>query len=270
MGSFSSDLTTNSLTTNNLLLLSLLLLALAGCSAARPPLPPLPDVSAAELQTRLAQRQEAIRALRSEATIAVSSPERSGTARQFLIAARPDRLRIEVFSPFGTVFALTTADGDLAAWVREENRVYRGDASPRNLSRWAGIDLAVADVVDVVLGGPPARRVESATVYPERATQRLRLRQETVDGAQVVAFAADTLLPAAIEELDADGVLLWRATFTGYREAGGVALATRIGIELPQAQQSVDITLSDPELNPALPATLFALPTPPGATIAPL
>lgn len=247
-----------------------LLVGATGCTAARPARIPLPEVSASELQARLAERNEAIRALRSEATIAISSPERSGTARQFVIVERPDRLRVEVFSPFGTVFALTTSGGDLAAWVREENKVYRGDASPENLSRWAGLDLEVADVVDVLLGGAPTRAVESASVFPETVTGRLRLRQETGDGAQVVSFAGDTLLPVAVEELDADGVLLWRATFSSYREVGGVTLATRIGIELPASRQSVDVTLGDPEINPSLPPALFALPTPPGASVVPL
>lgn len=250
--------------------LAVLALVLAGCPAARPLRPPLPEVSATQLQLGLAERRAALRSLRSEATIAIASPERSVTARQFLIVERPDRLRVEVFSPFGAIFALTTSGGELAAWVREEKRVYRGEATAENLSRWTGLDLQVADVVDVLLGGPPERDVRSASVFAESATGRLRLRQETVAGAQVVSFASDTLLPLGLEELDLDGRLLWRATFASYRDIAGVTLATRIGLELPASSQSVDITLSEPEVNPPLPESLFLLPTPPGATVFPL
>jgi hypothetical protein len=246
--------------------LALPLLVLAGCTAAAVPVrPPLPDLAAAELEAVLAERRDSVRSLRSEATIAVTSPERSGTARQFLIAERPDRLRVEVFSPFGAVFALASADGELAAWVREENRVYRGDASPENLYRWAGLDLEVRDAVDLLLGGPPEREFVAASVHPESATGRLRLRRETPDGAQIVALAADTLLPVEIEERSDDGTLLWRATLSSYRVVSDVILATRVAVEIPAAAQSIDITLSDPEINPTLPATIFTLPTPAGA-----
>lgn len=242
----------------------LLLLLLAGCTAARPPGPALPPAAVEELQAILAARREAIRSLRSQASIAISSPERNAKASQFLVVERPDRLRVEVFSPFGIAFALTAADGELAAYIREQNRVFRGAATPENLGRYTSLDLQVSDVVDVVLGGAPPRKVESASVFVETATGRLRLRQETGQGAQVVLFAGDTRLPLAIEELDDDGTLLWRASFADYRGAPS-PVATRIGLELPAAEQTVEIVLDDPEVNPSLPASLFSLPTPSGA-----
>ena len=77
------------------------------------------------------------------ARVSYSSPEESRKAKQLLIAARPDRLRFEILSPFGTVFVLTAADGALAAWAREESTVYRGSASAANLQRYAQVDLPV-------------------------------------------------------------------------------------------------------------------------------
>lgn len=240
-----------------------------GCAAAVPLRPAPPDVDVDELQGVLAQRRLQVRALRSAATIAVTSPERSGTARQFLIAERPDRLRVEVFSPFGAVFALATAGGDLSAWVREENRIYRGPASPANLYRWSGIDLEVADVVDLLLGSPPARPVEMASVSAEIGG-RLRLRQETPTGAQIVTFTTEPLLPVEIEERSADGELLWRATLSSFRNVGGVPLAARIAVSIPEVRQNVDITLNDPEVNPDVPPGAFDLPAPSGAREVPL
>lgn len=247
---------------------SLLLVALlaGGCATLKPAGPGLPALTAADLQRLLAERREALHSLRSEASIAVSSPERSGKARQFLMAERPDRLRVEVFSPFGVAFVLATAQGDLAAYVREENRVYRGAATPENLARYTALDLHVADVVDVLLGGPPQRVVRSASVFAEASTGLLRLRQETEGGAQVVLFGGEPLLPAEVQELDADGALLWRANFGEYRSVGGVAVPTHIGVEVPSAEESLEVTLSEPEANPSLPESLFVLQTPAGSS----
>ena len=242
-----------------------LALLVAGCAAGRPPGPALPALSAEELQRVLAERRQALRSLRSEASVAVYSPEQSGKAKQFLVVERPDRLRLEVFSPFGAVFALATANGDLAAWVRDENRVYRGPATPENLARYAGLDLQVADVVDVVLGSPPRRAVRAASVFAETSTRLLRLRQETEGGAQVVLFGGEPLLPVEVQEVDSDGELLWRASFADYRSVQDIALPTRIDVDLPRSEQRAEIVLSDPEPNPSLSESIFVLPSPPGS-----
>jgi len=212
----------------------------------------------------LAQRREAIQSLRSDSSIAVTSPERSGKAHQFIVVERPDRLRVEVLSPFGVVFALTSSDGDLAAYVREENRVYRGAATPANLARYAALDLKVTDVVDVLLGGAPQRQVSDASVYAEPSTGLVRLRQETAQGAQVVVFGDESRLPVEVQELDHDGALVWRAEFSNYRTVANVAVATRIAVELPSQKEKVEINYDGPDVNPTLSASLFSLPTPPG------
>ena len=47
-----------------------------------------------------------------------TSPNESRRAKQIIIAERPDRLRLEVLSPFGAVFVLAANDGTLAAYSR--------------------------------------------------------------------------------------------------------------------------------------------------------
>lgn len=243
---------------------------LSSCAATRTLPVALPELSAADLQAVLAHRREALRSLRSEATIAVSTPRGSASARQMIAVERPDRLRAEVFSPFGTVLAVVADQGRLAAYVREENVVYRGAASADNLRRWSGLDLRVADAVDLLLGGPPRREPIAAEASSEPATGRLRLRQETDAGAQVVLFSPEPPLPVEVQELDRDGTLLFRARLSEYREVSGIALATVVVFESPRAEQTVEIGLTDPEVNPALAPQLFLLPTPPGSREIPL
>jgi outer membrane lipoprotein-sorting protein len=245
--------------------LLLALTLLSACTATRPQGPPLPDLSAADLQALIESRRGALRSLRSEATISVTSPRGSVSAQQLLAVERPDRLRAEIFSPFGTVLALVVGDGELAAYVREENRVYRGQASPRNLERWSGLSLSPADVVDLLLGTPPQRDVLSAAASSEPATGRLRLRQQLDEGAQVVYFAGETPLPVEIHEVDDEGVVTFRVSLADFRDVGGIALATHLILESPAVEQTAEIALKDPEVNPELPAQIFELSTPPGS-----
>ena len=246
-----------------------LTLGLAACTvplASRAPVPaegPLP--SAATLRSLIEGRRQSLHSLRAEAHIKVAGAARSGSARQVLLIQRPDQLRVEVLSLFGSPFVLTTANGRLAAYVRDENRLYRGPATPSNLAQYAGVTLTVPDVVELLLGNPPPRAVKHASVFYDPSTRQIRLRQETPAGAQVVAFSGSPLVPVAVEELDRANALLWRAEFGEYELVDGTRVPHSIHFELPHQNERVDIELQSPELNPTLAQTLFALTTPPGS-----
>jgi len=127
---------------------------LAGCAAHRTvALHPAPAFlpSAAELEAALAARRAGVRSLRALAHLRYRGPEGADTSREAIVVARPDRLRVEVLSVFGSLFVLTADDGALTAYARQEGTVYRGQASPENLWRYARLWLPVNDLVDIVL-----------------------------------------------------------------------------------------------------------------------
>ena len=137
----------------------------AGCAAGRRPVAVVPPgvlPSAAQLEGALASRREAVHSLRALARIRYHDPDESRSSRQAIVVARPDRLRLEVTSLFGSVFVLTTDDGALTAWARQENTVYRGQASPQNLWRYVHVGLPVSELVDIVLGTPPVNRLSAS------------------------------------------------------------------------------------------------------------
>jgi outer membrane lipoprotein-sorting protein len=242
------------------------LLPLAGCAArpgSRPggaPLGALP--TAQQLFDALAQRRAAVHGVRAFAKLSYTSPDESHKAKQLVIAERPDRLRFEILSPFGTVFVLTTADGTLAAWARDESTVYRGTASAENLQRYTQVDLPVATAVDLLLGTPPLRVDTDSVVSADDGS--IELWQQS--GSVVrVAWFTPALQPLRYEQRDSSGRVLLRATFDQFADGDGSQVPTVLGIELPAEQRRVDIALSEPEINPALPATVFALETPAGS-----
>jgi outer membrane biogenesis lipoprotein LolB len=241
----------------------------AGCAAVRRPavvVPPQVLPSAAQLEAALTSRREAVHSLRALARIRYRDPDGSHSARQAIIAARPDRVRIEVTTFVGSIFVLTSDDGALTAWERQENTVYRGQASPENLWRYIHVELPVSELVDIVLGTPPPRPGAQAEVSFDSQAGSVRLWQRLAAGALVVWFS-ESELPVAAEERGADGQPLWRATFGEYRDLDGFPMATRIGLEAPIWHRALEMDLDSIDLNPELDRSVFALQTPPGSKV---
>ena len=240
---------------------------LAGCATRSAPRAAPARIGALPSTDRilesLAQRRAAVHGLRAMARLSYVSPEESRTVRQLVVVERPDRLRIEVLSPFGAVFVLAVADGSLAAWARDESTVYRGRASAANLRRYAQIDLAVPTAVDLLLGTPPLRSDRSSVVSAD--ADSIELWQE-IDSVVYAAWFAPDLEPLRYEQRDSEGRVLLRATFSAYTGTDAIRLPTQLGIEQPPAQRHIDITFNEPEINPVLPDTAFALTTPSGST----
>src|SRR5262249_47684521 len=120
--------------------------------------------SAAQVFAALAERRDQVRSVRALARLRYTSPEESRSAKQLVLAERPDRLRFEILSPFGAVFVLTAADGTLAAWDRGESTVYRGPPRAETRPRSAEVAPPVAPAVALLLGTPPLGPDASAVV----------------------------------------------------------------------------------------------------------
>ena len=241
-------------------------LLLGGCATRSAPRPggaalrALP--TAQQVFDALAQRRTAVRSVRAFAKLSYTSPDESHKAKQLVIAERPDRLRFEILSPFGTVFVLTTADGTLAAWTRDESTVYRGTASAENLQRYTQVDLPVGTAVDLLLGTPPLRVDPDSVVSADDGA--VELWQQTGSVVRVGWFTA-ALQPLRYEQRDTSGRVLLRATFGQFADVDGAQVPTVLYIELPPEQRRVDIALSEPEVNPVLASSVFALETPVGS-----
>lgn len=251
-----------------LLLLSLGLL-LAGCAAQRrvaPPSAPPTLPSPTELRAALAARRQDVRSLRALAHLRYHDPQESSASREAIVVARPDRLRVEVLSLFGSMFVLTADDGMMTAYARRENTVYRGHTTPENLWRYARLGLPVNELVDIVLGTPELHSAAAPQVSFDEAAHAVRLQEQSADGSQLVWFSAAGL-PVAAEARDASGAAEWRATFADYQTHDRLPVAMHLNLELPLWQRSLEIVLDDVDLNPTLDQSVFALQTPPGSTV---
>jgi outer membrane lipoprotein-sorting protein len=251
-----------------------LLVFASGCTPRQPPrvLPPSP--SAEHLLASLEARRQTLVALRGAARVEYQDAHERGSARQALVVARPDRFRLETFSPVGIAF-LTTSDGKtLAAYFPRENTIYRGAATPLNIARYLRVVLSVKEVVNLLLGFPPVLSQVEGAVHTsvaearvsfagDQGRYRLELSLSNV-GKQVLWFDNRTLLLAKSEDIAPDGSLLFTASFADYREINSLRFPFEITFYNEQRKWRVTLHYERVELNPDLADNLFSLPSRPG------
>ncbi len=238
-------------------------LIVSGCAGRKvvAPTEPLVEAPAAgEMLANLGARRAQVRALRAIARLRYRSPEAKQNARHVLAVERPNSVRIEVLSMFGTVFALTASEGRLQVYVPDESTFYAGPASPANLARYLPGGLAVPEIVDHLLATPPFAELPPPSV--ELVDRRIQLSQPTVDGSHVAWFA-DPHTPIAYRKLDRDGAVIFEARYDDVELVGGIAVAKKITLAVPATAESLEVSMKDPETNPPLPDSYFSLTPPP-------
>jgi hypothetical protein len=254
-------------------------LALVSLAACRTPTPDASDrlarsgvplaVEDQRVQRSLA-RVRAVTAertsLRAAARVVIDAPELSLSRPQRLVVERPDHLRIEVLALFDQVAGVVATDGveygyvDLTSGVRDTGPVDEG-----LLWRTARIDLAPADAVALLLGGPrlgPDTRVVEAFEGPEgevtfdtAAGPDGFMRRYTVDPAGRIVGAGLRV---------AGGEAVWSAIYGDWREVSGQPVAHRLDLVFPRVDATVRVVFHAVELNPALAPGLFVLHVAPG------
>lgn len=240
---------------------ALLAVFVAGCASVRPQ--PSPEVAALptsqQLLKALEGRRSQLRGLRSIARLRYRSPGTSESARHALAVERPDRLRFEVLSVLGSMFVLASDRGSFTAWVPSESTVYRGAATPANLAPYLPAGVTVPAIVDHILATPPVDLSAPSSVVWDHGL--IRLTQADGGGSRSVWFLPPDL-PANYREIDRDGHTTIEVTYDQVDTARPVALARRITFRFPQSEELLEVSLRDPEVNPALPPEYFRI-TPP-------
>lgn len=254
-------------TTSWLVLFSLAIaVATSGCAArpgaGRPPVEPLRDPR--EIAAAFAARGRTVKSLRAVAKVRYLDPAERYSARQALVIARPDRVRVEVFTMLGTAFVLTAQERYLVAWWPEKNTVFTGMATAENLWRYTRIWIPVEMLVDVLLAIVGANSAQPATC-PATSPAAACLRRDTAGYGALLVELDPRGLPTEVTELGVvDGSVLWRARYLEYSYLTSPPAAARVVLEVPRYQRSVHLHLEDVEINPALSPDTFQLARPPG------
>ena len=226
-------------------------------------MPPAPLPSAGELLSQIEVRRQAVSALRALVRVEYRDPEVRGAARQAVVASRPNRFRVEIFSVAG-VASLAVCDGDtLAVYFPEDRAVYRGPATAANVAYYLRVGLSPTEAVDLLLGlpGGPIPATDGRLSF-DQGRGLLRVEVAAAEGGRRVLWFDDRwrrLIRS--EEVAPDGALLSWAQFSGYESVDGLWFPREVSLSDERERRTVTLRYERVELNPVLPEGVFTLPS---------
>ncbi|GEM_PF-1105915 len=198
------------------------------------------------------------------ARVKVHTPEKSLNGTQVILAEKPNRLRAETLSPFGSPILLLAVDGkNLGVSLPSRNIFYTGEATDANLGRFVQIPLRLTDLISVLLYQPPMIDVFSEEAFALQEGGWLVVRKSSLRRQELIFNQVRQLVE--VSYYDGDKLSL-KINYGKFTKDGG-RFPHLFGIELPEAEITASLKFSDLETNGPLRSGIFELTPPKGATI---
>lgn len=238
---------------------------MSSCAPVRPDLGEQVSQSFADgLVQELIDNSALISSIQGLAKVTVKAPMTSIDGVQVVIAEKPDRLRAETLSPFGTpLVSLTAADGQLGVLLAAQNLYYTGAATPENLELFVHIPLNVPDLVNLLLHQPPLIDAWKEEAFNLKDGGWLLLRYGTMQRQELVLNQNRQVVEVSYFK---NNDLLIKATYANFR-GHGTLFPALLTLEVPEKYATVSLDFSDAETNGRLRPGIFDVKAPAGAKV---
>lgn len=237
-------------------------LLLAACVAPGPPPMPLPEADV--LLSKLQQQSGAVRSLDGEAKVAVDVAGRFFSSQQFILLARPDRLRTDVLSSFGQVLLQLAVDGEQLR-VFNNTKVpgifYQGRASDGNLARFTRLPAHFRDLVRMFLYDPPLLSGDQLAISQHDGGARLTI----VSGERHQEIVVDRQWRLIESRYYRQKEQLLGVAYADFDEESG--FPRKIRLNLPRDETTASVRFSMVRTNPDIPAERFVIEPPANARL---
>lgn len=204
------------------------------------------------------------------AKVKVHTPEKTLSGTQVILAEKPNRLRAETLSPFGSPLLLLAADGKkLGVSLPSRNTFYTGEATAANLGRFVRIPLRLTDLVSVLLYQPPMIDALSEKAFELQKGGWLLVRYGPSRRQELIFNHARQLVEVSYykqDEFYKQDELFLKINYGQFPEDGS-RFPQLFSIELPEAKTTASLKFSDLEINGTLRPGIFQLSPPAGATV---
>ncbi len=239
-----------------------------GCGAV--PRPADGYARAADLLKDLRAEQERISSFRMSGTVDHVGGQRvQGTV--YLFGQSPDRLRMDVLSPFGTTLSVLTADGGAFGLSDFQNgRYFSGEANACNVARFTGIYLPPQEVALVLTGGTPMIPGDASLDWNGRGYYEVTISAGALQQTISAGPGPHPVVHRSV--LRENGVVVYDIAFDARRMVSEESVPFEIRIRMPKDAGEVFIRYDDDgvELNISLPDDAFVQTVPPSLTVEPL
>jgi outer membrane lipoprotein-sorting protein len=272
-----------------------LLVGLCSACAGPPPASQFPNAQAA--LDRMRATVSCSRALTSDAKIDYFGDAGRIRGRLLYVVAVPDKLRLDIVSPFGATVSTLTSDGKaFSLFDLRQKQFLRGPANACNLGRFTHVPMPPAALVQLLRGEAPVlvHTPSGATIAWESGEYVVRIQstREATEEIHLQPLQQDYALPYAEQRVRVtevrvleQGVELYRAQLVGHHAAkmsgprvdpdgldppvppSGPSCDSevpgRLRLQVPDGHQDVILENVDVSHNPPLDAHVFEQ-SPPG------
>ena len=245
--------------------------------------------------------QSCSRALSSDAKIDYFGEAGRLRGSLLYVVALPDKLRLDVVSPFGATLSTLTSDGhEFALFDLRQKQFLRGPANACNLGRFTHVPMPPAVLVQLLRGEAPVlvHSADAAHLSWEGGEYVVRIQgsRQASEEIHLVPLQQDYALPYSQQRLrvtevrvEQQGVELYRAELVGHRPAKMSAARVdpdgldapippsgpqcqaevpgRLRLQLPDGDQDVILENVEVAQNPPLTPGVFQQSSPGGVQV---
>jgi hypothetical protein len=153
----------------------LVVLLAAACRCPQPPLSRFP--SAAQALERMRATYACSRAVQGDAAIEYFGSEGRIRGKVMYLAALPEALRFDIYSPFGAILSTLTSDGrDFSLLDVKRKEFLQGPATTCNVARLTRVPVPPSALVELLRGEAPVLAHDPAALELSWACDRYRLK----------------------------------------------------------------------------------------------
>lgn len=215
---------------------------------------------ARELLQRIALAEQQVFHVQGEAKLKVDAPQGRGASNLFVSVTHPALIHLESLGFFGKPQAVLVSDGTVfSLYQAEEGKLYRGPATPENLSRFLPVVMPPGELAALLLGRAPRIPGEPGELSIDREVGSYRL--DLVAGKVRQKLWVDTRTHRVVRSR-VEGANAYELDFEALESIGGTVMPRRAILNAPHASTRMELSYRDIELNRAPDLTLYEL-TPP-------
>jgi hypothetical protein len=221
-------------------IISVILLSLpsfCGCVPRPTSLPtrPTPDVS--RILSSLEAQGKGLTSFRGAGRLKAARNSGVKSFRAIWIGSKPQNIRVETLGPWGQPYLTLVVNGQtFTLYSHQENRCVTGEATKRNLLRFASVPFRPEDLFTLLSGRPPILPYHQAKIHASAAEGGWLIGLYRTWGRllEKIWLKDDETTVEQIEVFDGWGDLQYRIAFSEFHDVGSYYLAHRIEISDPE------------------------------------
>lgn len=183
-------------------------------------------------------------ALKGGYSISIDAPKLGigGTTRGGLLVHRPDKFRLEIFSPLGSPLFYAASDTALSLYLVTEETYFHTDDAEALLRGVTGGSAGVRDFIALITGRLPFQDAELVDAVRNRKEQESTYTFAGPEGTRAVVTLDDrTLTNKRIDAYDGDDRLVLHAEYEDYMKVGRSRLPEEALIEVPMIEFTLEL-----------------------------